>query len=104
MIYINDLAESLNTNAKLFADDNSLSFVVHDTQASANDPNEDLEIINNWAFQWKMNFNLDLTKEAREVIFGRKAKEIYHPPSVFNDTSVSQSSSQKHLGVVLDSK
>ena len=37
-------------------------------------------------------------------MFSRKAKEIYHPPSVFNNTSVSQSSSQKHLGVILDSK
>ena len=31
------------------------------------------------------------------------AKQIYHPPLVFNNTSVSQSSSQK-LGVILDSK
>ena len=51
-----------------------------------------------------MNFNPDPTKQAREVIFSRKAKEIYHPPLVFNNTSVSQSSSQKHLSVILDSK
>ena len=61
-------------------------------------------MINNWTFQWKMNFNTDPTKQAREVIFSRKAKEIYHLPLVFNDTSVSQSSSQKHLSVILDSK
>ena len=66
--------------------------------------NKDLKKINNWAFQWKMNFNSDPTKQAHEVIFTRKAKEIYHPPLVFNNTSVSQSSSQKHLGVTLDSK
>ena len=48
-----------------------------------------------------MNFNPDPTKQAHEVIFSRKTKEIYHPPLVFN---VSQSSSQKHLGVILDSK
>ena len=64
----------------------------------------DLKLINNWAFQWKMNFNPDPTKQADEVIFSRKAKEIYHPPLVFNNTNVSQSSSQKHLGVILDSK
>ena len=51
-----------------------------------------------------MNFNPDPTKQAREVIFSRKAKEIYHPPLVFNNTSVSQSSSQKHLSVILDSE
>ena len=51
-----------------------------------------------------MNFNPDPTKQAHEVIFSRKAKEINHPPLVFNNTSVSQLSSQKHLGVILDSK
>ena len=104
LIYINDLTEGLTTNAKLFADNTSLFSVVHDTQTSANDLSKDLEIINNWAFQWKMNFNPDPTKQAHEVIFGRKAKEIYRPPLVFNNTSVSQSPSQKHLGVILDSK
>ena len=88
LIYINDLTEGLTTNVKLFADDTSLFSVVHDTQTSANDLNKDLEIMNNWAFQWKMNFNPDPTKQAREVIFSRKAKEIYHPPLVFNNTSV----------------
>ena len=54
-----------------------------------------------------MNFNPDPTKQAHYVIFSRKAKEIYYPSSsstVFINTSVSQSSSQKHLGVILDSK
>ena len=104
LIFINDLTEGLTTNVKLFADDTSLFSVVHDTQTSVNDLNKDLEMITNWAFQWKMNFNLDPTKQAHELIFSRKTKEIYHPPLVFNNTSVSQSSFQKHLGVILDSK
>ena len=104
LIYINDLTEGLTTNVKLFSDDTSLFFVVHDTQTPANDFNKDLIIINNWAFQCKMNFNLDLAKQAHEVIFSRKAKEIYHPPLVFNNANVSQSSSQKHLGIILESK
>ena len=78
--------------------------VAYDTQASANDLKKDLKIMNNWAFQWKMNFNPGPTKQAHEVIFNRKTKEIYHPLLVFNNTNVSQSSSQKHLGVMLDSK
>ena len=51
-----------------------------------------------------MKFVQDPNKQAREVIFSRKAKEIYHPPLLFNNTSVSLSSFQKHLGVILDSK
>ena len=50
-----------------------------------------------------MNFNTDPVKQAHEVIFSRKANEIYHPTLIFNNTSVSQSSSQKYLGVILDS-
>ena len=40
-----------------------------------------------------MNFNPDPTKQVHEVIFSRKAKEIYHPSLVFKNTTVSQSSS-----------
>ena len=51
-----------------------------------------------------MNFNHpDRTKETQEIIFSCKAKEIYHPPLVLNNTSVSQSSSPKNLGGILDS-
>ena len=50
-----------------------------------------------------MNFNTDPTKQAREVIFSRKAKETY-PPLVFNNTSVSKPSSQRQLRVILESK
>ena len=104
-IYISDPKEGLTINAKLLAIDISLFSVVHDTQTSANDLNKDLEIINNWAFQWEMNFNHpNPTKEAHEIIFSCKAKEIYHPQLVLNNISVSQSSSPKHLGGILDSK
>ena len=51
-----------------------------------------------------MNFNPDPNKLAHEVIFSRKVKEINHPLLVFNNSSVSQSSSQKHVVVILDSK
>ena len=43
LIYINDLAEGLTTNTKLFADDPSLFSDVHDTRTSVNDLNKDLE-------------------------------------------------------------
>ena len=73
--YINDLSEVLATNAKLFGDDTSLFSVIHDSQTSANVLNKDLEMIHNWAFQWKMNFNPDPTKQPHEVIFSSKTKK-----------------------------
>ena len=74
LIYINDLSEGLFTNAKLFADDTFLFSVVHDNQTSANVLNKYLEMIDNWAFQRKMNFNPDPTKQSQEVILVVKRK------------------------------
>ena len=42
LIYINDLSYNLITNPKLFADDNSLFYIVHDPNTIANDLNNDL--------------------------------------------------------------
>ena len=49
-----------------------------------------------------MNFNPNPSKQAQEVIFSRKSKKISHPLSFFNNIQVSQSPSQKHLGITLD--
>ena len=51
LVYINDLADGLSSNATLFADDTSLFLVIHDVDTSANDLNNDLYQINKWAFQ-----------------------------------------------------
>ena len=50
-VCINDLTEGLSSNAKLFADDMSFFFVVHDMQTSANNLNKDLEKISKCATQ-----------------------------------------------------
>ena len=72
LIYINDLSGDLSSKAKLFADDTSLFSVTHDITTSANELNNDLKKISDWAFQWKMSFNPDPSKQAQEVIFSRK--------------------------------
>ena len=90
LIYINDLTDGLSSNAKLFADDTSLFSVIHDVDASANELNNDLYQINKWAFQWKMSFNPDPSKQAQEIIFSRKTKKTSHPSLRFNNSIVSQ--------------
>ena len=104
LICINDLADGLSSNAKLFADDTSLFSVVQNANTTAKELNNDLVKINRWAYQWKMSFNLDPSKQAQEVIFSRKTKKEYHPPLAFNNNNVSETNSQKHLGVVLDNR
>ena len=51
-----------------------------------------------------MSFNLDLNKQAQEVIFSKKTAKSSHPLICFNNASVSCVSFQKHLGVYLDEK
>ena len=51
-----------------------------------------------------MIFNPGASKQAQEVIFSQKMKKATHPPLVFNNATVSQNNSQKHLGVTLDLK
>ena len=62
-IYINERAACLSSNAKIFADDTSLLSVTHDIDTFANKLNNDSAKISNWAIQWKMNFNLDSSKQ-----------------------------------------
>ena len=69
LIYINNLATGLSSNAKLFADDIYLFSVILDINTSANELNNDLAKIINLAFQWKVNFNPDSRKVAQEVAF-----------------------------------
>ena len=93
---INDLSGNSSSKAKLFADDTSFFNVAHDINTSANELNNDLKKVSNWAFQWKMSFNPDPSKQAQEVIFSQKLKKVTHSLLVFNNASVSQCKSQKH--------
>ena len=104
MIYINDLVDGLSSNAKLFADNTSLFSVVHNASTTAKELNNDLVKISRWAYQWKMSFNPDRSKQAQEVLFSRKTKKEYHSPLAFNNNNVSETNLQKHLGVVLDNR
>ena len=76
LIYINDLSDNLASNPKLFVDDTSLFSVVKNIDASNIDLNNDLKKIGEWAFQWKMSFNLDPIKQAQELIsFSQSAND-----------------------------
>ena len=69
LVYINDLVDDLNSDVKIFADDTSLFSFVNDVARTAEELNRDLEMVNLWALQWKMQFNADKTVE---LIFSTK--------------------------------
>ena len=104
LVFINDISIGLKNNVKLFADDAYLLSIVKDPVISANSLNNDLSKIQQWAYQWKMSFNPDVTKQAQEVIFSKKRSLVNHPPLNFNGSVVQKSAVQKHLGVILDEK
>ena len=57
---------------------------------------KDLETVSNWAYQWKMFFNPDITKQAIEVIFSVKKNKPEHPELTFNGIPVSREDHTKH--------
>ena len=104
LIYVNDLADNLTSNEKLLADDTFLFSVVHEVNTFTKELNDDLKKFNDCAFQWNMTFNPDPSKQAQEFIFSCESKRPTPQPLVFNNNKVSQTFSQKHLGVILDLK
>ena len=79
LIYINDLSDNLLSNAKLFVDDTSLFSVVHDVNISAKELNDDLKIVNDWAFQWKIKNK----QKSQGSHFQSQIKEIDPPTFSF---------------------
>ena len=95
LIYINDLSDNLASNFKLFADDTSLFSVVKNNDASNIDLNNDLKKIGEWAFQCKMSFNPNPTKQAQELIFSRKVQTTNLPPLFFNENVIPKTPTSK---------
>ena len=74
--------------------------VVSSPVISANVLNQDLKVINQWAYQWKMELNPDPNKQATEL--SCKKNSPNHPSLYFNGTVVPKAKEQKHLGLKLD--
>ena len=53
LIYINDLPDNIQLTCKIFADDTSLFSHILNKDTSQDELNNDLQKLNNWAFQWK---------------------------------------------------
>ena len=104
LIYMNDLPDNLISNHKQFADGTSLFSVIDDKHSSANKLNQDLNRLNDWAFQWKMIFNPDPVSKLKKFIFSCKLQKSTRPTLSFNNNAVTQSVTQKHLGMALDTK
>ena len=75
--------------------------LINDPIISADELDNYLANINQWAIQWKMVFNPDPTKQATEILFSSKRREIDHPELRFNNNLVKRVKEHKHLGLTL---
>ena len=75
--------------------------IVKDHVISANDLNHNLHLIYQWAYQRKLEFNPNPTKQTTEVLFSCKKSSPNHPQLIFNGTAVINVKEQKHLGLIL---
>ena len=89
---------------RLFADDSSICSIVKNVNIAQQILSNNLITITNWAYQWKIKFNADITMQAVKVIFSTKYNKDNHPNLTFNDISVAQQDVTGHLGVILDEK
>ena len=78
--------------------------VVHNISLSSLQLNDDLIKISNWTNQRKMSFNSIVIEQTQKLVFSCKSQKVTQRTVYFNNSSVMQSSSQKHLGMHLDEK
>ena len=104
VIYINDFVDDFSSKTKLFADDTSLFTTVYDEAVAADQLNCDLNIISDWIYQWKGQFNPYKNKQAVQVIFSCNKYKPNHPSFFFNQSEVVTKDEYIHLGMILDSK
>ena len=104
LVYINDLTDNISTDVRLFANDSSLFTCVKGIDQTHDKLTKDLQTISIWAYQWKMVFNPDLSKQAIEIIISCKNKKPYHPDLTFNGIPIAREPYTKHLGVYLNTR
>ena len=92
----------MESQVRIFADHTSFFSVVNEPQICAMKLNNDLGKISEWARQWKMYFNPDITKQAIEVTFSKKVLPSNLPQLLFNNFVVLNQDFHKHLGLILD--
>ena len=77
LVYINDVADNLVSDVRLFPDDTSLFTIVYDRAVSAQVLTSDLKTIEEWAYQWKIQFNPDVKKKRCRWFFLKRDQNLF---------------------------
>ena len=98
-MYINDIAESLLSLTRLFADDSSLFYSAANIKDIEGIFNHDLRMLVSWAAQWLINFN---PLKTEVMLFTLKFIESF-PNITFDGTPIKFVTEHKHLGLTFSS-
>ena len=96
IIYINDIAESLTSLTRLFADDTSFSCSSDDGTQIQSVINHDLNALSEWSRKWLMSFNPNKTEI---MLFSNS--EVPELNFNFDGNNIPITNHHKHLGVTL---
>ena len=99
LVYINDIANDIESIIKLFADDTSMYLGLENTEIRTQILNSDLERIQKWATTWKVLFNESKT----ELMTISNLTMPDTQPLKFNGIVLQSADFHKHLGVTLQS-
>ena len=94
-MYVNDIADSLLSLTRLFADDSSLFYSTSSLFDLQGIINHDLVALSAWAKQWLITFNPTKTEA---ILFTLKHYQ-QHPLIEFDGNLITFVSSHKHLGL-----
>ena len=95
--YINDIINGIKSNIRLFADDTSLFKIVECPITAALELNFDLKLLYTWASRWLVKFN---PLKFASLIISKKRTKPQHPPLIMGNTTISEVTQHKHLGLV----
>ena len=100
LVYVNDIADSLLSLTRLFADDSSLFYSTSSILDLQGIINHDLQILSACAKQWLVNFN---PLKTEGILF--TLKQIFNLPQIFFDgILINFVTDHKHLGLTLNNK
>lgn len=100
LVYVNDIADSLLSLTRLFADDSSLFYSTSSILDLQGIINHDLQILSAWAKQWLINFN---PLKTEGILFTLK-RAFNLPQILFDGIPINFVTDHKHLGLTLNNK
>lgn len=99
LIYINDIADELESLARLFADDTSLAYASTSTLDIETTMNRDMNKLSEWSKRWLTIFNPIKTK----LLFISNTIDATNLNIMFDGVVLNPVQSHRHLGVSLSS-